>query len=99
MIKLKGLFYKPGINGCGVELFSYHTPYHKLFNECCCCHDACYDLGGNGKDRFKYDRKFLQLMIPKCQSTWHVIIAMLYYLLVRLFGWLFFNYKDENSSN
>lgn len=94
MIKLKGLLYRHGINGCGVKILGIKTPYHKLFNEPCCCHDACYDAGGSSNDRFIADKKFFQSMISKCNSSWHIIIASWYYISVRIIGWLFFNYRE-----
>ena len=50
-MKLKGLFYKKGVNGCGIELFGFHTPYYKLFENACIIHDLGYDDGGCETDR------------------------------------------------
>ena len=49
-MKIKGIFYKPGVNGLGVRGF-HRLPYRKLFDEAARHHDWMYDLGGDSGDR------------------------------------------------
>ncbi len=64
-------------------------PCSKKWNLCCAAHDICYAIGGNAKNR-----KF-------CDGAFAVCLAIagmppnmvkVYYLGVRLFGWIFFNF-------
>ena len=92
-MKLKGLFYKKGVNGCGIKLFGFHTPYHKLFENACIIHDLGYDDGGNESRRFFVDKFFFAGMISEANTGFSCFVATVYFLSVRFFGWLFFNYK------
>lgn len=92
MIKLKGLLWSKGINGCGV-IHSIKIPYSKLFNEACCLHDLLYDEGGKGINRFRADKILYYKMINASKSYLSKFFSLLYFIIVRLFGWLFFNYK------
>lgn len=99
--KLKGALWTPGVNGCGVcSALNILVPYHSTFREACELHDLCYDLGGIEKDRKRVDDKFFNNMMNK--SPWYrpdrMVFAILYYINVRLFGWLFFKYNDKNKS-
>lgn len=88
---LRGLFWKPGINGLGV--FGFHKlPYSKLFDKAARQHDADYDKNGNWKDRRKADINFLRNETDVTANTIQVQFAILYYILVRLFGWAFYRY-------
>lgn len=88
---MKNILWKPGINGCGIGRFK--APFRELFRPACEIHDAMYDLGG---DRFEIDKKFLIKLLELAKKRTHVVFAILYYCLVRMFGWLFFNYENKD---
>lgn len=91
-VKIKGCLWRPGINGLGVLGF-HRLPYRKRFDTAARNHDAEYDEQGNWKDRREYDIIFLQSMLEVSETTLQVSVAVIYFYAVRLFGWLFFNYK------
>ena len=95
-MKLKGLLYRRGINGCGVKIFHIRTPYHERFKAACEVHDAAYDAGGDGAARQFVDIAFLERMLMLCDNSKLVFVSICYYVAVRALGWLFFNYKDKN---
>ena len=92
-------------NGCGCEsgIFKYFKPpYHKYFYVACCMHDDAYDLGGGKKDRLIADRNFFHRMLQLVyldtiaspwKQAWLVLVALHYYVAVRLMGWHYFNKK------
>ncbi len=92
MKKLRGLLWKPGVNGLGVRGL-HCLPYRKRFAEAANNHDLEYDERGGWRDRREYDIIFLQAMLEKCENTLQVSVAVAYYYAVRVFGWLFYNYK------
>ena len=59
------------------------------FKKCCVIHDYDYTVGGNELDRIKADKKLLLCI----KNNGHPILAIIYYLVVRLFGKKHFNYK------
>ena len=79
------------MNGCGV--FGVKPPFFDKFQACCELHDAMYDLGGDGKARFRADKRLLMDMVEKSTGSWLMLWCFVYYLSVRMFGWLFFYYK------
>ena len=91
MMKLRGMFWKPGVNGLGVRGL-HCLPYRKRFDVAACAHDRAYDVGGSGADRKRADRSFRGDMLGVCVSGWQRAWANLYYALVRVFGWAFFRY-------
>lgn len=91
-LRLKGIFWKPGVNGLGVFGFK-GLPYRRRFNAPAVEHDVSYDIGGSVKDRYDADITLLYGMVLRCGNLWQVFMAMVYYFAVRLFGWAFFNYK------
>lgn len=88
---LKGILWRTGINGCGV--FGIKPPFFDKFQACCELHDAMYDLGGGKKERFRADKRLLVDMVERSTGSWLMTWCFIYYLSVRMFGWLFFNYK------
>ena len=92
-MRLKGILWRAGVSGCGV--FGIKPPLWRKYQACCELHDALYDLGGDGKARFKADRKLLKGMLAKSDKARYVLWSVGYYYAVRAFGWLFFNYKDK----
>ena len=96
-MRLKGILWRAGINGCGV--FGIKPPFFDKFQACCELHDAMYDLGGDGKDRFRADKRLLVDMVERSTGSWFMLWCFVYYLSVRMFGWLFFNYKEGAFPN
>lgn len=94
-MRLRGILWRAGINGCGV--FGIKPPFFDKFQACCELHDAMYDLGGDGKARFKADKRLLVDMVERSTGSWLMVWCFVYYLSVRSFGWLFFNYKEGAS--
>lgn len=96
-MKLKGVFWKPGINECGITKLP--VPFGGLFKPACELHDAMYDLGGTEDDRYKADKKFLSRMVELSRRNRHITWAFTYFWIVRACGWMFFNYRDEQKVN
>ena len=88
---LKGFLWRRGVNGCGV--WGMKIPYHKRFESICALHDLAYDEGTTSADRFKADRRMLKGMLALSDHWRYRVVARVYYGAVRMFGWLFFNYK------
>ena len=93
-------------NGCGCSkglLKYFKPPYAKTFYVPCCMHDDDYDKGGNEQDRKAADRCLFSRMtnLSLRQHTnpwkivWLVLIALLYYISIRIFGRFYFNYNKE----
>lgn len=90
-LRLKGCLWKPGINGLGVRGF-HHIPYRVLFDIPARMHDNDYDKQGKGNDRFDYDVTFLRNCLWLCSKDVETFFAILYFIFVRIFGWMFFRY-------
>ncbi len=95
---------KKDVNGCGCGsgiLKYFKPPYAKFFEGCCNAHDAAYDAGGDKQDRKHADKWLYWHMIGRVsgnvasplKSTLLMLVALLYYVSVRSFGWRYFNYK------
>ncbi len=95
-IRIKGCLWKEGVNGLGIRGMS-RLPYRRLFDVAAREHDRKYDLGGDGGDRRFADLVFLWQCAAVCKTDAQAFMAMAYYTAVRLFGWLFFNYKKDND--
>ena len=91
-------------NGCGCEsgILKYiKPPCSKLFYAACCIHDDDYDIGGDEKSRKCADSRLyhnmLKIISKSDFSVWKstilTIIALIYYMSVRIFGKTYFNYK------
>ena len=94
------------VNGCGAckGLFKFLKPPHpKFFKEQCNIHDEHYNIGGNRIDRkisdlilyrdmIKLVKKYFYKRKP-LSKLWYLILCRVYYIGVRLGGWLSFNYK------
>lgn len=95
MKKLRGILWKPGVNGLGIgpKWLRKLLPYRKRFHEAALHHDVRYDKRGGEKERCKYDIAFLEDMIYDSSSTLQVSVAVVYYYAVRVFGWLFYRYN------
>lgn len=97
MIKFNG-------NGCGPDWmprWMKRVLFDWFFLADCSVHDCCYMRGGDRVDRMRCDYDFwlamredtLQFKGPKRLVRW--IQALIFYGLVRLFGWSCFKYRDK----
>ena len=95
MMHLKGCLWHKGSNGLGVGPMWLRRwlPYRKRFDKAARKHDAEYDEQGDWKDRREDDILFLQSLLEASETTLQVSVAVVYFYLVRLFGWLFYRYK------
>jgi len=72
-------------------------PFSKLFNEAAKKHDIGYGIGGNKSNKNYIDSTFIWDMITVCNwNPFSWLFACFYYLAVRLFGFMFFNYKKKD---
>jgi len=86
-------------NGCGLNIRLLNLK-DKLLTASCRHHDFNYARGGTKEDRFKADSDFLVAMLRDIQESGMVLIerqrytrrAIIFYILVRLFGWVAFKY-------
>ena len=90
------------VNYCGFgKSYFIRPPYWALLNASCLKHDSAYSMGGTKEDRIKADIGFLWRMLEDINKLEDynrkrkaVRIAILYYILVRMFGWISFNKKS-----
>ena len=90
---LKGLLWHEGSNGLGVGPIWLRKllPYRKLFDSAARIHDQCYDTKGDS--RKLYDLLFLYNCLKVSTNPLQKLVAYIYYILVRLFRWLFYRYN------
>lgn len=76
-----------------------HPPFYWLYNASAKIHDENYTKGGTAEDRLKADIGFFWRMVEDTKriENWKerkraVRLAILYYKLVRAFGWIGFKY-------
>ena len=90
-------------NGCGPAMMPRWIKsllFDWFFEASCDKHDIGYSQGGDETRRLECDTKFWEAMKrdtlrysgPKRLIRW--CQAILFFSLVRLFGWTFFNYKE-----
>lgn len=93
-------------NGCGCQkgvLRFVKPPYAQKFFLPCELHDNDYDIGGSEKERREADLSlFLRMQKVSHREhrnphilVWFSLIALLYYVSVRVFGRFYFNYTDK----
>lgn len=97
MLKVKGLkgcLWHEGSNGLGVGPMWLRKllPYRQLFDKAAREHDRRYDTQGNGTLRKVYDVGFLINCLCVCRTTWQCVTAWTYFILCRMFGWMFYRY-------
>lgn len=86
-------------NGCGFNIKALHLE-DKLLNASCRHHDFNYSRGGSQLDRFVADSDFMiEMMLDIKQSSMsikkkktYIRRSILFYILVRTFGWISFRY-------
>lgn len=88
------MFWKEGVNGLGVLGF-HLLPCRRLFDDAARRHDAEYDEKGTWRDRRDWDIFFFEGMLYVCRTDAHVACAVVYYVCVRLLGWLFYRYNKS----
>jgi hypothetical protein len=85
-------------NGCGSEPFD--VPEY-AFNMCCIIHDIGYLIGGNYADKTSVDFTFFKNMLIASNNNrtikllYLLPISVTYYIGVSIFGFLFFNFREE----
>lgn len=90
-MRLKGILWKPDINGLGVLGF-HALPYRKRFDKAARKHDEWYDTKGDGWARRLYDIGFLIRCLEASRSDMARVMAWAYFILCRMFGWMFYRY-------
>jgi len=99
----------PKPNGCGPQWMEKYLLLRLLrrflfdwfFKASCKKHDEGYTKGGNEVRRFECDWKFMLAMWWDCKTVkwWFkpcaYPMAIIYFSLVRLLGWLIFNYSED----
>lgn len=89
-------------NGCGPEWLPNWIKalfFNWFFEASCDKHDVGYGEGGDEVRRFECDWEFLQAMLRDSKrQEWYAkppcyLLALIYFCLVRLTGWMFFRYK------
>ncbi len=91
---LKGCFWHKGSNGLGVGPMWLRRwlPYRKAFDDAARKHDDWYDTKGDGWARELDDLLFLYECLRVDKTPMQRLFAYLYFLLVRMFGWMFYRY-------
>ena len=94
MKKLRGTMWKPGVNGLGVGPVWMRRllPYRWQFDAAGREHDKWYDIGGESYARLMYDLRFFADMVSWCENWKQLLMAHVYFIAVRMFGWAFFRY-------
>ena len=93
-MRLKGCLWHEGSNGLGVGPMWLRRwlPYRKAFDAAARKHDEGYDQGGEYIARLYYDLCFFADMASWCENWRQLMMAHVYFVAVRLFGWMFFRY-------
>lgn len=92
---------KDDVNYCGFgKSLLFKPPFWSFQNASCKVHDENYKNGGNSNDRLNADVGFLWRMIKDAneqENKWKkkqaVYSALVYFILVRCFGWITFRWK------
>lgn len=95
------MLWRPGVNGLGVgDIWANRLlPCRERFDAAARLHDEAYDRRGGAWERRFADINFLYNMLRRCDTDWHVAVAVAYYCAVRALGWLFYRYgREENTS-
>ena len=97
--RIKGCLWKPGINGLGVgpAWLRRLVPYRELFDTAARIHDDEYDQKGDVHMRFLFDKYLLENMLRRSGNDVQAVFSVVYFVLVRAFGWLFYRYDRETS--
>lgn len=91
---IKGCLWHEGSDGLGVGPMWLRRwlPYRERFDAAARVHDECYDIKGDGRDRFLYDKHLLEMMMRVSENDVEGLFSIVYYVMVRAFGWAFYRY-------
>lgn len=97
--RIKGCLWKDGINGLGVgpAWLRRLVPYRERFDTAARIHDDEYDQKGDGHMRFLFDKYLIENMLRRSENDVQAVFSMVYFVCVRVFGWLFYRYDREMS--
>ena len=97
--RIKGCLWKEGVNGLGVgpAWLRRLVPYRELFDTAARIHDGEYDQKGDGHMRFLFDKYLLKNMLRRSGNDVQAVFSVVYFVCVRMFGWLFYRYDREIS--
>ena len=97
--RIKGCLWKEGVNGLGVgpAWLRRLVPYRDRFDTAARVHDDEYDQKGDGHMRFLFDKYLLENMLRRSGNDVQAVFSVVYFVLVRAFGWLFYRYDREIS--
>lgn len=93
-------------NGCGpgwIPRWLTWLAFGWFFEASCDKHDEGYQQGGDEIRRFECDWKFLQAMRRDVKRlTWYWrpvawIVSIVFFVLVRMFGWLYFTRSKSTT--
>jgi len=73
------------------DFCSFVPDFHIGF--CCAAHDDLYEVGGGERERLLADLRLRDCIVEAGRP----IIGWLYFVGVRLFGWIYFNWFPEES--
>lgn len=99
--RIKGCLWKQGINGLGVgpAWLRRLVPYRERFDTAARIHDDEYDQKGDGHMRFLFDKYLLENMLRRSGNDVQAVFSLVYFVLVRAFGWLFYRYDREMNED
>ena len=97
--RIKGCLWKEGVNGLGVgpAWLRRLVPYRDRFDTAARVHDDEYDQKGDGHMRFLFDKYLLENMLRRSGNDVQAVFSVVYFVCVRMFGWLFYRYDREIS--
>ena len=71
-------------------------PFAIKFNKAAKRHDDGYGKGGDKHNKQNVDYKFFKDMLKVCKyNPFAYLFAIIYFLCVDIFGFIFFNYTDK----
>ncbi|MDY3876883.1 MAG: hypothetical protein SOZ60_05655 [Prevotella sp.] len=96
-MRLRGCLWHKGSNGLGIGPLWLRRwlPYRKVFDAAARKHDAWYDMKGDGWARQMYDIGFLIMCLKARRSDMACVFAWIYFILCRMFGWMFYRYNMQ----
>ena len=99
MMRIRGCLWHEGSNGLGVGPMWLRRwlPYRERFDTAARIHDDEYDQKGGGHMRFLFDKYLLENMLRRSGNDVQAVFSVVYFVCVRVFGWLFYRYDRETS--
>lgn len=70
-------------------------PYRNRFDTAARIHDNLYDHKGDGLSRFLADRYLLESMVRQSENDMQILFSVVYYIAVRISGWMFYRYNKD----